>query len=140
MSGGSEAAAAAKGGGSLIRGIAGFQSGKANARMARAEADGALRQSVAQDDAIRAQARRTAGEAVAAMGATGGGLGSGSALDVLRDIELESGLDRLRVKAEGANKASSLRAQASLYKRQGAWNLMAGVADAATSVLTGGAG
>lgn len=124
-------------GGSLIRGIGGFQAGKANARMARAEADAALRTGVAQDDDIRARARAAAGEAIAAMGANGGGIGTGSAIDVLRQIELESGLDRLRVKANAMNLSEARNAQAKLYKRQGAWNLIGSVVDGAGAVAGG---
>ena len=125
-------------GGNLVRGIGGFQAGKANARMARAEANAALRGGLAQSDDIRREARRVAGEAVAAMGASGGGLGSGSALDVLRDIEVESGLDRLRVQTDARNRSESLNAQARLYRRQGAWNLLGSVVDSASSFAGGG--
>lgn len=127
-------------GGSLVRGIAGFQSGKANARAARAEANAALRTGVARDDEIRLQARRTAGEAIAAMGAGGGQLGSGSALDVIRDIELESGLDQLRVRTEAQNTYNARNFQARLYRRQGAWNLLGGVMSAGDAFVGGGGG
>jgi hypothetical protein len=127
-------------GGALVRGASGFMAGKANARLARAEADAAVRTGVAQDDDIRMAARRTAGEAVAAMGAAGGGLGSGSALDVLREIEVESGLDRLRVKADAKNRAGVLNYQARIYKRQGAFELLGGFMDAAAAAAGGGGG
>lgn len=125
-------------GGSLVRGLGGFQAGKVNAKMARAEADAKLRAGVAQDDEIRLQARRAAGEAVAAMGANGGGLGTGSALDTLRDIEIESGIDRLRVKRQASNEASALRTQARLYRSQGAWNLLGSAFEAGAQAMGGG--
>ena len=129
---------AAQGAGSIIKGMAGFQAGKANARRAQAEADASLRQGVAEDDDIRATARRTAGEAIAAMGANGGAIGTGSALDALRDIELESGLDRLRVKTQARNNFEAKQMQASLQKRQGAWNLLSSVAETASAFAGGG--
>ena len=125
-------------GGSLIKGIGAFQAGKANARMADAEAQGALRQGVAEDDDIRMRARQTAGEAIAAMGANGGQLGTGSALDAMRDIELQSGLDRLRVKAQAQNAFEGKKAQASLYRKQGAFQLLASIADSASAFAGGG--
>jgi hypothetical protein len=139
-SGTSNTAGYVQGGGSIVKGLGGFQAGKANAKMARAEAKGKLRAGVAQDDDIRRDARRAAGEAVAAMGANGASLGTGSALDVLRDIEVESGIDRLRVKAGARNEAEALNAQARLYKRQGAWALVSGVFDAAAAAAGGGGG
>jgi hypothetical protein len=129
---------AVQGGGALMQGIAGFQAGKANARMARAEANAALRQGVAQDDEIRSTARRTAGEAIAAMGANGGQIGTGSALDAMRDIELESGLDRLRVKTQAKNTYAAKQAQSRLYQRQGGWQLLASATDAASAFMGGG--
>ncbi len=124
--------------GSLISGMAGFQAGKGNARLRRAEAKGALNEGVAQEADIRAQARRSAGEALAAMGANGGGLGEGSALDVLREGALESELDRLRVRRGAANKAASLNFQAKMAKRQGAFDMMAGVMNAGKALIGGG--
>lgn len=137
--GGISTGQALQAGGGLIRGIAGFQTGKANARFARAEARAAVRQGVAESDDIRMQARRVAGEAIAAMGGHGAQIGTGSALDVLRDIEVESGLDRMRVQARAHNTAQARNAQAKLYRRQGAWNLIAGVADGAAAMAGGGA-
>lgn len=134
---------AAKGlqaGGAVVGGLSGFMAGKANARLARAEAKAAIRTGVAQDDDIRMAARRTAGEAVAAMGAAGGGLGTGSATDVLREIEIESGLDRLRVKADASNRAAALNYQARIAKRQGAFELLGGFMEAGAQVAKGGGG
>jgi hypothetical protein len=136
----STAATALQSGGGLVKGVSGFMAGKANARLARAEAAGAVRTGVAQDDEIRLAARRTAGEAIAAMGAAGGGLGSGSALDVLREIEVESGLDRLRVKADAKNRAGALNYQARIAKRQGALELLGGVMEAGAQAAGGGGG
>lgn len=123
--GGAGIASAAFGvGGSLLKGASSFQAGKANARMLRAEARSNIVAGVAEEADIRAQARRTAGQAIAAMGANGTGLGTGSAIDLLREVELESGLDQLRVRRSAANRAASLRAQASAAKRQGIFDLI----------------
>lgn len=133
------AGAGLQAGGALVQGIGGLQAGKANARLARAEAKAALREGVARDDEIRRAARRAAGEAIAAMGANGVDLGTGSALDALREIEVESGLDRLRAKAEAQGRASALRYQAKVYKRQGAFQLLGGLLGA-SSAAAGAAG
>ena len=127
-------------GGALLRGASGFMAGKSNARLARAEAQAAVRTGVAQDDEIRMAARRTAGEAIAAMGAAGGGLGQGSALEVQREIDVESGLVRLRVKADARNRAGALNYQARIYKRQGAFELLGGFMDAGAAAVGGGGG
>ncbi len=127
-------------GGALLKGASGFQAGKANARMLRAEAQSNIVAGVAEEADIRAQARRTAGEAVAAMGANGVQLGTGSAIDLLREVELESGLDQLRVRRAAANRAASLRAQASQAKRQGIFDLVGGVMEAGAAAFSGGAG
>jgi len=127
--------------GSVVKGVGGFQAGKANAYAARAEARAATQEGVAQEADIRAQARRAAGEAVAAIGANGGGLGTGSALDLLRETALESGLDLLRVRRGAANKAMGLEAQAKNYRRQGAFDLVGGLLQAgATAADAAGGG
>jgi hypothetical protein len=137
--GGSQTAAKAlQMGGPLVKGVSGFMAGKANAKLMRAEARAAIRTGVAQDDDIRMEARRTAGEAIAGMGANGGGMGSGSALDALREIEVESGLDRLRVKADAHNKSAALNYQARLAKRQGAFELLGGIMDAGAAAVGAG--
>lgn len=123
---------------SVVKGVAGFQAGKANAQAARAEARGQINAGVAQEADIRAQARRSAGQAIAATGANGGGLGTGSALDLLREVQLESGLDRLRVRREAANRAAGLRAQAANSKRQGLFDLVGGVIGAGSAIAGGG--
>lgn len=138
--GSQSAAKALEMGGTLAKGVSGFMAGKANAKLLRAEARAAVRTGVAQDDDIRLEARRTAGEAIAGMGANGGGMGTGSALDALREIEVESGLDRLRVKADAHNKSASLNYQARLAKRQGAFELLGSALEAGASALGGGGG
>jgi hypothetical protein len=127
-------------GGALLKGASGFQAGKANARMLRAEAQSNIVAGVAEEADIRAQARRTAGEAVAAMGANGVQLGTGSAIDLLREVELESGLDQLRVRRAAANRAASLRAQASQAKRQGIFDLIDAGLEAGAKAAGGGGG
>lgn len=133
-------AARLQAGGSLLKGASAFQAGKANARMLRAEARSNIAAGVAEEADIRAQARRTAGEAVAAMGANGVQLGTGSAIDLLREVELESGLDQLRVRRAAANRAASLRAQASQAKRQGIFDLLGGVMEAGAAAFGSGGG
>lgn len=136
---GERMAGALKGAGALVQGISGFQAGKANQRLARREARGAVNAGVAQEADIRAQARRTAGEAIASMGANGGGLGTGSALDLLQESILESELDRLRVRRGAANQAAGLRYQGRIAMRQGIFDAVGGAISAASSVA-GGAG
>jgi len=122
-------------GGAALKGIAGFQAGKTNARMAKREAQGALVAGVAQEADIRQDARRSAGEAITAMAANGGGLGTGSALTMLREIELESGLDRLRVRGAAANRAAGLKVEGELSKRRGIFDALAAGTDIAGTVV-----
>lgn len=137
----SGAAVALQAAGSLVKGAAGFQAGKANARAARAEAASAIRAGVAEEADIRARARRVAGEALAAQGANGGGLGTGSALELLRETVLESELDRMRVRRAAANRAAGLNAQARLARRQGAFDLIGGIVGAGGAIAgSGGTG
>ena len=130
----------ASGTGKLLQGAAGFQAGKTNAKLARREAQGTLSAGVAQEADIRLQARRAAGEAITMMAANGGGLGEGSALTMLREVELESGLDRLRVRTAAQNRAAGLEVEAQLAKKRGIFDLATGVIDAAGSAFGGGGG
>ncbi len=74
------------------------------------------------------------------MGANGGQLGTGSAVDLLREVELESGLDQLRVRRAAANRAATLRAQARQAKRQGIFDLVDAGLEAGAKAARGGGG
>lgn len=101
-----------------------------NAR--RAEMDAALK-----GEAIRRSGRATQGEAIAALAANGVGLGTGSALDLLRQSAIEEEYDWLNTQYQGASEAASLRTTATQRRAGGKNAIIGGFLRAGAAALTG---
>lgn len=131
------AAAFAAAAGSLISGIGGFQAGTYNARVARQNARNAAIDANAQEAQVRRDARAIAGDAIAAMGASGSALGTGSALDLLRESATNAEMDALNIRRRGAYEYAAGRAEARMARRQGAFTLASSVLKAGSQVAGG---
>lgn len=103
-----------------------------NAR--RSVLDGAL-----QGEEIRRQERAVSGEAVAAMGANGVAIGTGSALDLLRQNAVEREYDVLNKRYAAGTQADAYRAQAKQKRKAGTFALFGGLLNAGSAALTQGA-
>lgn len=101
-----------------------------NARLANL--DGAM-----EGEAIRRQARQVEGEAIARMGASGIALGTGSALEWLRESAYEAEYDVLQRRYEAAARARGSRLEAASRRRAGKDARTAGYLGAAASIITG---
>ncbi|HEX8400524.1 MAG TPA: hypothetical protein VF628_02345 [Allosphingosinicella sp.] len=109
---------------------AGARADLENAR--RTELDGALA-----EEAIRRQGRAVQGEAIAALGANGGRIGTGSALDLLWQNQVEIEYDVLNRRYSASSEATSLRAAAAQKKKAGKFALIGGLMRAGAQALTG---
>lgn len=101
-----------------------------NARLA--ELGGALR-----GEAIRREERRISGEALARQGESGVQVGTGSALEILRQNAIEREYDVLAARYSAAGEANALRDQASAKRRAAEGALLRGVLGAGAAALTG---
>jgi hypothetical protein len=126
-------------GGQVLGGIAGLQSANANARAAEAEGDMLLRDGVATAERVRNQARMVQGEAVAAQGASGFQLGTGSAIDVLLENAINAEVDIMTARTRGENARAAKRTEAANMRAAGRMALVQGLIGAAASVGMGAA-
>lgn len=119
--------------GSLVQGVGGFMAGQANKKAAYAQADEELRAAQGQERELRRDARAKIGEQLAAQWSNGMEGGTGTALDALRQSQLDAVLDAREIRRQGVAKYQSLRAQGKQAARQGMFDLAGGLLGAATS-------
>lgn len=101
-----------------------------NAR--RAELEGAYR-----EEAIRRRGRAVSGEAIAALGANGVAVGSGSAQDLLFQNALEAEYDALGTRYSAATEAYGLRRSAASKRAAGKMALIGGLMRAGAQAASG---
>lgn len=108
--------------------------GNANARAAREQAREEERAAAGQIRRVREDARRKIGEQYAALAGGGfeGAASGGTALDALKQSQVEAALDVLELRRQGALKSRSLRREASNAKREGKFALIQGFLGAAS--------
>lgn len=121
--------------GPLIGGISGKIAGDKNAaRLRIAERD--ERVSGLEDrNRLREEVRAAIGEQLAAQVSNGLEGGSGTALDALRQSQIEGALDALELRRQSEARARSLRTQAKDAKRAGNFALVEGVIGAGSSIF-----
>lgn len=122
-------------GASVVQGIGAFKASRANASAMEAQAIEEANASAAQELDLRRQARAAIGEQVAAQHSGGFMGGTGSALDTLRESQINAALDVLRIRREGTVKAQTLRTQASNTRTQGNFALASGLLGGASTAV-----
>lgn len=119
--------------GSVVQGVAGLQAGNANYRAGMEAAREREVLGAEEERRIRAEARKAIGEQAAVLNA-GGFMGdSGSALDALRESQVQAALDVLTTRRSRQSEARSLRAQARQERTQGRFALVSGILGAGSS-------
>lgn len=126
-------------GGSLIKGIGGYEAGKVNAKIAQYNKRVALGDNVGQQQQVRDAARAAMGEQIAAQGASGVVLGTGSAMDALHQSAINAQLDAMELQRKASVTAENYDLQSWQAKAQGKAALVGGIFDAATAIASGGA-
>jgi hypothetical protein len=109
---------------------AGAKADEANAN--RAELEGAL-----EAEAIARAERAASGEALAAVGANRAGVGTGSALDLLRQNAIEREYSILSRRYSASTEAAGLRAAAAQKRQAAKFALFGGAMRAGAQALTG---
>src|SRR5690606_29606823 len=109
----------------------GFMAGQSNKKAAFGQAKEEVRAAAEEEHEIRKDARRKIGAQLAAQWSNGLEGGSGTALDALRESQLEAALDAMAVRRMGASRARALRAQGKAEAREGYFSLASGILGAA---------
>lgn len=118
-------------GGNILKGVAAFGAGNANAAALRGQARMARDQGYRDEEAQRREASLLAGSQAAAAAQAGGGTG-GTVAGVIEQSAVMAELDALNIRYGASNRARGLLAEASAAKRQGIGGLVKG------SFLAGG--
>lgn len=116
-------------GAKIFSGVAGLAAGNANSRALKEQAVEEDRASLAQREQLRVDARRKIGAQFAALGEGGlEGAGSGgTALDAVRESQIEAALDAIELRRQGNARSRALEYQAKQSRRQGRFALVEGL-------------
>lgn len=120
--------------GSIAQGVGGLMAGNADRRAAYGQAHEEELASQAQVRAAREEARSRIGELLAGQWSNGMEGGSGTALDALRESQINAALDAMALRREGDLKARALRAKGDARRTEGRFALVSGFLGAASSV------
>ena len=120
--------------GSLIKGIGGLQAGNYNKKVAYGQAR--EEEATANADALRVRddARRQIGQQIGAQFSNGFMGGTGSALDALKESQVNAALDVMEARRRGQSKANALRSQGDMAQQQGEMDLASGVLGVACDI------
>lgn len=121
--------------GPIIKGIGAYSASRANARALEAQATETLNAGAAQEADLRVSARAAIGEQVAAQASNGFMGGTGSALDTLRESQINAALDVLRIRRDASVKASTLQSQAKEVRRQGVFSAAGALIGAGSAAI-----
>jgi hypothetical protein len=100
----------------VAQGFSGFQAGKYNASVADANARQAQLDGAASVTSLQAKYRSAMGNQIAAAGASGFALGTGSTLDVLNQSRLNETLDALNIRRRADMTTQGYEAQAAMAR------------------------
>jgi hypothetical protein len=121
--------------GSLVQGVAGLKAGNRNAKRAREQRDEELRSTAGEIRRVKDEQRSQIGELLAAQVSNGLEGGTGTALDALRQSQIEAAMDVMEMRRQGSLRARALEQQAKDSKREGRLALVQGVLGAGSSAL-----
>lgn len=123
--------------GSIVQGIAGVQSGKYNRKVGQRNQRQALDEGAEQALRIRRAGRIFLGRQIAAQGESGFEVGTGSALDTLRESQTNIELEAMEAMHEGVTRGVSYAQQGDMAYRQGKYQLIEGLFGAASGLAKG---
>lgn len=122
----------------VLQGMAGMDSANYNARLAGQQGQLALQQGAAEAERVRNAARYAAGEAIAAQGESGLQVGTGSALDLLRESRINAELDMMTVRTKAENERRTLNNRRRLLRAEARDALTGGTIAAGETALKAG--
>lgn len=113
--------------GSIQQGMAANRASKYTRAVMRVNSRNALNDGTEESDRIRTAARLTMGRQIVGQGASGFEIGTGSALDALRESAIEREIDLATVSRQATMKAQGYTQQGDLARAQGKSALTAGL-------------
>lgn len=132
---GQSAGAVLQGVGSILGGIAANNAGKYTRKVMRINERNTLNDSVEQGARIRDAARIHMGRQLVEQGASGFQMGTGSALDALRESAIEREVDLATVRRQAKLKADGFRQQGDMARAQGKSAMIGGFISGAASFM-----
>lgn len=116
-------------GSGIAKGVGGLMAGKANAKALREQAREERVAKAGEIRRVREDARRQIGEQYAQLAGNGmeGAASGGTALDLLRESQVEAALDVLELRRQGETRSRALEREAKLEKRRGKFALVEGI-------------
>lgn len=124
--------------GPVMQGVGGLLAGQSNKKRAFAQAKEEMRASGEEEREVRAAARKQIGEQLAAQFSNGMMGGSGSAIDAIRESQLNAALDARELRRRGLSKSDALKSQGRAAMREGYFALAGGMLGAATGAMKQG--
>lgn len=121
--------------GALAQGVGGLAAGNADKRAADMQAREEELAAAAQVRSVREDARSRIGELLAGQWSNGMEGGSGTALDALRESQVNAAFDAMELRRQGELKARALRAQGKARQSEGRFALLSGVLGAGSQYL-----
>lgn len=122
--------------GSAVQGIGGLAAGNRNYKVAHAQALEEERTGAAEIQLNREQARAAIGTQLASQYADGMLGGTGSALDALRESQINAAIDAATIRRERTLKAQSLREQGKQARTEGRFALVSGLLGAGSNAYS----
>lgn len=123
--------------GALVKGVAGYQAGQANKKIAGMNARTSLEEGNAQAIRIRDLARVQLGRQFGAQAESGFEVGKGSAIDSLVESQTNSELDAMDALRQSQSRANAYQNQGAQAAQEGKFALLSGFVGAASSVASG---
>ena len=120
--------------GSLVQGVAGYEAGKYNKRVADVNAVDAENEGVGEGARIRDESRAAMGEQLASLAGNGFEPGTGSALTRLSESAVAAELDIQESRRRARSKAMAYRSQGKAAMAEGRSRLIGGLFGAASAV------
>lgn len=122
-------------GGKVIQGVGAYKAGKANSKALMAERRDTMRQGAERELQTRHAARKAMGDQIAAQFSNGMMGGTGSALDALRESQIEAALDVMAIRQETAGRSAQLKSQAKSERTKGKFALAGSIIGAASDAF-----
>ena len=120
-------------GGKLIQGVGGLIAGEKTKRRAYAQAREESLASAEAEREQRIEARRAMGAQIAAQFDNGMEGGTGTALDALRESQINAALDAMEIRRQGASRARAARASGDAAADEGRWGMASTMLGAAST-------
>jgi hypothetical protein len=126
--------------GQMAGGIASYDAGRFTKRVMRTNAQNAQNEGVMERDRIRHAARLAMGRQIVGQAGTGFAVGTGSALDELKESKIAEELDLMASRLNASSKAAAFRSEGDLAYMKGYSDMTGGILSGAMTLMEQAAG